>query len=662
MRIYRAMCAIGAIAVATVPQMINAQIMPLEEAAHAFGARERVLDVSLSPDGTKIAMIVPGPQQATVLQVLDLATGEAKPINFADGNPMTLRSCGWASNDRLICYLYGVAMRDGNPLRGFWRMIALNADGSKPLALLNADRDQWYAQGADGWIIDWRDGTDAKVLMVRNYAAEKAQVNAVSRTNYGLGVDLMDAASGKVQHVESADTNTYGYIADGQGHVRIKEVDESLRLNYRSQGKSTFYYRPSGTNDWRPFSTYDSVDKTGMYPLAVDGTNNSAYVVKDLNGRSAIYRVALDGTMSTELIASDPIYDIDNTIHVGRRGRVVGTYRDGEKTEQNFFDPQYAKLRTSLGKALPSFPQITIVDSSADEKKHLIFASSDRNAGRYYYFDSEKRSLSEVANRRPAIDGLSLGEVTPIRYKAADGKDIPAYLTLPPGGAGKNLPAIVMPHGGPWSRDSWGFDWLAQFFVARGFAVIQPNFRGSTGFGEDWELENGFKSWRTAIGDVNDAGKWLVSQGIADPQKLAIVGWSYGGYAALQSNVLDPTLFKAVIAIAPVTDFGELKNEWLRWSSSRIRADMLGNGPYIQEGSPARNVYGFKAPVLMFHGENDINVDVDESRLMDRALKKAGKKSSLVIYPKIDHQLRDSTVLIDMLTKSDTFLRSEMGM
>src|SRR3546814_16872493 len=116
-----------------------------------------------------------------------------------------------------------------------------------------------------------------------------------------------------------------------------------------------------------------------------------------------------------------------------------------------------------------------------------------------------------------------------------------------------------MPHGGPASRDQWGFDWLTQFFVNRGYAVLQPNYRGSTGYGDDWFNDNAWHSWKTAIGDVNDAGRWLVKQGIADPAKLAIVGWSHGGYAALQSNVLDPALFHAVVAVAPVTDLGLLR-------------------------------------------------------------------------------------------------------
>jgi dipeptidyl aminopeptidase/acylaminoacyl peptidase len=244
----------------------------------------------------------------------------------------------------------------------------------------------------------------------------------------------------------------------------------------------------------------------------------------------------------------------------------------------------------------------------------------------------------------------------PVAYKAADGTQVPGYLTVPPGSEGKKIPAIVMPHGGPASRDTWGFDWMVQFFVTRGYAVLQPNFRGSSGYGNDWFQNNGFQSWKVAIGDVNDAGRWLVSQGIADPQKLAIVGWSYGGYAALQANVLDPDLYKAVVAIAPVTDLGALKDDAREFTNNRVVQAYIGDGPHVTEGSPARRADAFKAPVLIFHGDKDINVNIDQSRLMERALKKAGKTSELIVYPKIDHQLRDSAVRIDMLEKTDAFL------
>ena len=173
-------------------------------------------------------------------------------------------------------------------------------------------------------------------------------------------------------------------------------------------------------------------------------------------------------------------------------------------------------------------------------------------------------------------------------------------------------------------------------------------------------MQNGFRSWRTAVGDVNDAGRWLVAQGIADPARLAIVGWSYGGYAALQSGVLDPNLFKAVVAVAPVTDLASARDAYLGTSASRIVRDFFGTGPHIGEGSPAQNAERINAPVLMFHGERDLNVAIRQARLMDSRLRSAGRSSELVVYPQLDHQLNDSIARADMLRRSDAFLRRSL--
>jgi dipeptidyl aminopeptidase/acylaminoacyl peptidase len=239
-----------------------------------------------------------------------------------------------------------------------------------------------------------------------------------------------------------------------------------------------------------------------------------------------------------------------------------------------------------------------------------------------YLFDKATRRMEEILPVRENLKGMTLATMQPVSFPAGDGTMIPGYLTVPPGSSGKGLPAIVMPHGGPGSRDEWGFDWLVQFFAARGYAVLQPNFRGSAGYGSNWYQKNGFKSWRVAIGDVNDAGRWLVKEGIAAPDKLGIVGWSYGGYAALQSAVLDPDLFKAIVAIAPVTDLDRLRQESEAFTNYRLVDQYIGRGPHIEEGSPARNAARIKAPVLLFHGTLDANVGVGESRLMDERLRR----------------------------------------
>ncbi|MDB5703524.1 MAG: peptidase prolyl oligopeptidase active site domain protein [Sphingomonas bacterium] len=239
---------------------------------------------------------------------------------------------------------------------------------------------------------------------------------------------------------------------------------------------------------------------------------------------------------------------------------------------------------------------------------------------------------------------------------------IPGYLTLPPGSDGKNLPAIVLPRGGPDARDEWQFDWLPQFFANRGYAVLQPNYRGSTGYGAAWFQQNGFKSWKTAIGDVDDGGRWLVKQGIAAQDKMAIVGWSYGGYAALQSAVLDPGLFKAVAAVAPVTDLQMLVDREIGYTDYKIVEAQIGKGPHVIEGSPARNAGRIKVPVILFHGDLDLNVAIEQSRTMASRLKAADGNVELVEYKGLDHQLDDDQVRTEMLDKIDTFLRTSMNL
>lgn len=240
---------------------------------------------------------------------------------------------------------------------------------------------------------------------------------------------------------------------------------------------------------------------------------------------------------------------------------------------------------------------------------------------------------------------------------------IPAYLTLPAGSSGKGLPAIVMPHGGPSSRDEWGFDWLVQYFATRGYAVLQPNYRGSSGFGSNWLNGNAFHNWSTAIGDVDDAGRWLVKQGIAAPGKLAIVGWSYGGYAALQSGVVDPGLYKAIVAIAPVTDLGRLRDDAMKYTNGGIVDKQIGHGDeIIRQGSPAQNSAKIVAPVMLFHGDADLNVPVDQSRLMADRLKASGHLAGYTEYPGLDHQLENGVARAQMLFKSDQFIRTTLGL
>jgi dipeptidyl aminopeptidase/acylaminoacyl peptidase len=421
-------------------------------------------------------------------------------------------------------------------------------------------------------------------------------------------------------------------------------------------------YHPPSSTEWRKLSDYNSANREGFEPAAVDPDLNIAYGYKKNDGRLAVYSVSLDDSLTEKLVYANADVDVDGLVRVGRARHVVGVAYSTDTTHEKILVPEIAQLLASLSKALPHQPLLRVADASADESKMLILAESDNDPGVYYLFDCKARQLRPLLAVREPLLGAKLANVRPVSYAATDGTMIPGYLTLPPGAeSAKGLPAIIMPHGGPSARDEWGFHWLVQFYAARGFAVLQPNFRGSAGYGDAWLGKQGFKSWRIAIGDVLAAGHWLVSQGIADPEKIAIVGWSYGGYAALQSAVMEPGFFKAVVATAPVTDLSALKEESRGWSDFGLEAGLIGSGPEMHAGSPAEHADKIKVPVLLFHGGMDRNVSIAQSKRMAARLSQAGAKSELVTWDDLDHQLDDSTARTQMLRKSDSFLRQALG-
>ncbi|MBA3834811.1 MAG: S9 family peptidase, partial [Sphingomonas sp.] len=346
---------------------------------------------------------------------------------------------------------------------------------------------------------------------------------------------------------------------------------------------------------------------------------------------------------------------------IGRSRRPVGVSFVTDKREAVFFDPELTKLASKPAKSLPSLPLIRFIDASADESKLLLWVGSDTDPGRYMLFDKANRKLDEVLSVRPHLQEVKLSPVQSVRYKASDGTVVPAYLTLPPSGAKAGLPAIVMPHGGPGARDEWGFDWLSQFLAARGYAVIQPQYRGSAGYGDEWLNDNGFKNWRTSMSDIAASARWLSSQGIADPDRVAIVGWSYGGYAALLEAETDPSLYKAVVAIAPVTDLQLLKEDHAFYTSARIIEEFIGSGPHIQDGSPLRHAQKIEVPVLLVHGDLDANVRFSHSQKMESALRSAGKEVDFLQYKGLDHQLRDSAARAEFLTRMGQLLERTIG-
>jgi dipeptidyl aminopeptidase/acylaminoacyl peptidase len=631
---------------------------PAFDAASAFGARPGVSDMRLSPDGKSVSYLVPLKGQGSALMTRRIDDSTKPHVALvATGDPDRLAWCNWVASSRLVCEVYGLGPKPD--LLPYARLVAIDADGGN-MKVLNKPKSAYArdVEFVESDIIDWLPDEDGAVLMSRSTIANDHLGSLIGSDRSGLGVDWIDTRTLASRPVVAPNERAVRYISDGRGNVRIMEVRLVAGATGMDSGVRSFLYRPRGSDSWKPLCQYNDPAHEGFLPLAVDHDLDVAYGYAVEDGRRALYTLALDGTGARKLVYANDQVDVGWLLRIGRRRRVVGVDFVTDKRYPVYTDAAVGALWTALGRAVQG-SSLSIVDSSVDEGKLLLFAASDRDAGVYHLFDRASHKLDTYLVARAELEGVQLAKVRPLSYPAGDGTPIPGYLTLPPGvESAKGLPAIVLPHGGPAARDEWGFDWLPQFFAARGYAVLQPNFRGSDGYGERWFQRNGFRSWPTAIGDVVDGGRWLVAEGIADPSRLAVVGWSYGGYAALQSAVVAPDVFKAVVAVAAVTDLAELKEQSRNWSNFRLIRDYIGEGPHVREGSPARNAERIKVPVLLFHGSEDRNVFERQSTLMDSALKRAGVPHELVIYPGLDHQLEDSAARADLLRRSDAFLRA----
>jgi dipeptidyl aminopeptidase/acylaminoacyl peptidase len=605
----------------------------LEQDAIAFGMLGTAESVDLSPDGSKVVYVGPGPGTTKLAYVADLSTGVSKPVLRTTNEADHLSFCGFSSNSRLICDYSGNYADEGT-IVSYSRIVALNSDGTDVRQLGNTTGQ------FGGGIIDWLPEDDENVLMVRGNGIEKVD----TRT---LRASPIDQAPGFA-------------MTDGHGTVRVTGIAQKVTDGTFTTGKYKFKYRTLDSHDWKSL-TESYVDSEDFWPLAVDKATNSLFAEKRVDGRLTIVSIKLDDTLAEQQIAANPKVDVDELLTVGEGRRIIGYAFAEAKRDVVYLDPQYKALAGSLSKALPHLPLIDFVAANKDESKLLLFASSDQDPGHYYLFDRAKKTLSQVFAEMPSLEGRNLAEVRPVTYTASDGTQIPAYLTLPPGKDPKGLPAIVLPHGGPSARDEWGFDYLSQFLAARGYAVIQPEYRGSDGYGKAWLNENGFKGWRTSIGDVNAAAKYLVSVGIADPNRMAIVGWSYGGYAALQGAETEPTLYKAVVAIAPVTDLQLLKEDARYFSNMKEVQNQIGSGPHVVEGSPANGANHIEAPVLLAHADRDVNVDIQHSDKMAAALQHAGKQVEYYRIKGLDHQLADSSVRATLLLKMGQLLDRTIG-
>jgi dienelactone hydrolase len=639
---FLARCIAFACLAAAAPLAAQVTPPPLE----AYGELPAIEGVALSPQGTRIAVLLTVGRER-MLAVFDEAMN---PLQRFDAADLKVREFSFVDEDRLLLFTSST-----ETLPPEYVSSKLELYQALILSLSNPQEPQ-LVFGNRPAIMDSIFG-DYGVRMVEGRPV-----------GYFLGYQLMQGVAGK------------GYRYEG-GHYALFAVDlidnSTRRVDYYVEGHSSRSWLIGSDGDWPARFELES-DKgkwtirnkagvqlaTGVTPngdagLLVEGKDGTTiiYYVDDAEaGAIRYYEVPTDGSGSpVEIFAEgiDRIYSDRTT------GRLLGYLPEGSD-DPVFYD---STKQRAVRAVLLAFDELhaRVSDWSTDFTKILVNTSGSGDSGSYYAVDMVRANAKLVGHERPAIRSSAVGPISTIEYAAGDDLQIEAILTLPPGREPSGLPLVVLPHGGPHAHDDDHFDWWAQAFASRGYAVLQPNFRGSTNRGDEF-MRAGYGEWgRKMQSDLSDGIAHLAGAGTIDPKRVCIVGASYGGYAALVGVTLQQGIYRCAVAVAPVTDL-ELQLRFERMISSRNRMirvsldEEFGKERDFDAISPRQNARRASAPILLIHGRDDTVVEFRQSTGMADALKDAGKPHRLIELEGEDHWLSKSETRHRMVAESLAFV------
>jgi dipeptidyl aminopeptidase/acylaminoacyl peptidase len=450
--------------------------------------------------------------------------------------------------------------------------------------------------------------------------------------------------------------NITGWVTDHQGAVRAATTTDGVNtsLLYRATEKEPF--KTLVTTDFRTTVSpaFFTFDNRQLYVLSNRGRDKTALVVLD----------PADGTEAKPLF-QHPEVDLAGAGYSRKRKVLTEVSFETSKQGRHCFDKATAALYAALEKKLPGF-EVAVTSENLAEDTFIVAAYSDRTPGSRYLYHAATGKLAKLAEINPAIKAADMAPMKPVVYTSRDGLTIHGYLTLPVGKAAKNLPVVVNPHGGPWARDSWGFNPEVQFLANRGFAVFQTNFRGSTGYGREF-WEKSFKQWgRTMQDDVTDGVQWLIKQGIADPKRVGIYGGSYGGYTTLAGVTFTPDLYAAAVDYVGVANlFTFMKTIPPYWEPFlKMMQEMVGDPEkdkdLLTAASPVFHVDRIKTPLFIAQGANDPRVNKNESDQMVEALKKRGVEVQYMVKDNEGHGFHNEENRYDFYGAMEAFFTKHL--
>ena len=510
------------------------------------------------------------------------------------------------------------------------------------------------ATGASRLLGGTEQGIDGDDLVYTDPAGQFILLSTQASIYDYPSVFRIDLATGKRKEIVAAHDYVWDWYADQQGNVRAGVG--------RDGKKWWVLYRKDGSQDFsktirRTFGAGDGQVDNFVIPL---GSDQGYAMASGKSGRFGLYRYDFVADKLGELIYENAKVDIDD-FDLDTSGKVASVSYTDDRARILWFDPDLKVVQAGIEKAVPGL-SVSIVSMSADREVMLVFIGSARSPGAYYVYDRMAGRMKMLAQPYNQMTGKTLSDMESTSYAARDGLEIPAYLTLPAGRAAKNLPLVMMPHGGPFARDAWGYDVWAQFLASRGYVVLQPNFRGSTGYGKEF-VTKGYGQWgRGMQDDIDDGVKWLVGRGIVDPKRVCIMGASFGGYAAEWAAVRNPEIYRCAISFAGVSDIAAmLKYDRKIFSATRYYRDWRarvegGDGVAMDTLSPAKRAADLKIPLLLAHGDADDTVPLVQSKRLAEALIRLGRPPEYYVYKGEGHGFAKPENQVDFLKKVEAFL------
>lgn len=619
---------------------------------HAFGG------AVLSPDGQKLAVRISDKNQRMRLAVVNLTDMQPQVVaSFEDSDVGSFR---WVNNQRLVFDLTDIQVA-ASDIKAAPGLFAVNADGSGFKQLV--ERVHFAVTRSNSkellpwntFLLPHAGAQDSdSVLVVKPLTISEKKIDY-------LTLQSLNTLSGRVEPLESP-THSFDWLFDSKGELRIAVAIK--------EQKGSLLYRESASGKWNTLNEFDTYLGQSIKPLFLK--DDGKLYVESRNGgdKTAVYLYDL----ATQKLANKPLlmaeqFDI-NAAPVTRGHKLLGFRYSANTQGTHWLDADMRALQATIDKSLPTTVNTLSVPPRGDGKFILVHAHADTQPGLYFLFNTQEQKLLKIGSAIPSINPETMSITEMVQYKARDGLEIPAYLTLPKTAEKKNLPLVVLVHGGPFVRGEYG-DWNpeVQYLASRGYAVLQPEFRGSTGFGFR-HFQAGWKQWGMAMqDDLADGVKWVIAQGVVDPKRVCIAGASYGGYATLMGLIKDADMYRCGVEWVGVTDinlmysvgWSDMSDTFKQYGMPLLIGDPITDAAQLKATSPLQNAAKLRAPLLMAYGEMDQRVPLVHGEKFLAAVKSHNPNVEWVVYDREGHGWRNPKNRMDFWRRVEVFLEKHNG-